>query len=323
VLEMTTNHTPVLASELVALLNPVAGELAVDCTYGYGGHAGYVDQRIGPSGRLVVVDRDPEAKKQFDSGQSELISEVEFKSTTFLQALKDLLREGVRPDLIYLDLGVSSVQIDTPQRGFAYSYQAPLDMRMDPRQELTAAQIVNSWDQKQLSRLFKSYGEERYSGRIASEIVRRRAESQLETTQELVEAIKAAVPAAQEFASGHPAKRVFQALRIAVNDEIGQLEQALPIAWEALKPGGRLAVISFHSLEDRAVKRFLGEKAIDCICPPDLPVCCCSKEQEAELLTRHSVKATEQEIAENSRSRSARLRAAIKLKEAGSVSKNS
>src|SRR5204862_3717061 len=236
-----------------------------------------------------------------------------FERTSFAEGLEHLVEEGVRADLVVLDLGMSSLQVDTRDRGFSYAYDAPLDMRMDPDQALTAAEIVNTWDQRRLARLLREYGEERYANRIAVAVVRRRDEAELETTQELVEVIKAAVPAPARFAGGHPAKRSFQALRIAVNEELDQLERALPLAWTVLRDGGRIGVISFHSLEDRRVKRFLVERARGCICPPDLPVCACGREPEAELLTPRAIMPTAGEIADNPRSKSARLRAAKKI----------
>ena len=205
------------------------------------------------------------------------------------------------------------MQVDTWERGFSYSYDAPLDMRMDPDQDLTASEIVNTWDERRLARVLRQYGEERYATQIGRAIVRVRRQEELTTTQQLVDTIKSAVPIPAQFAGGHPAKRTFQALRIAVNDELGQLEQALPEAWELLAPGGRLAAISFHSLEDRLVKRFLVERARGCVCPPELPICVCGREPEAELLTRRAVAPTPGEIAANPRSRSAHLRAARKL----------
>src|SRR5688572_3256634 len=207
---------------------------------------------------------------------------------------------------------MSSMQVDTLERGFSYAYDAPLDMRMDPSQELTAREIVNTWERRRLARALREYGEERYADRIAGQIERRRP---LETTFELVDAITAAIPAPARFAGGHPAKRTFQALRIAVNGELAQLDAALPLAWEVLGVGGRLAAISFHSLEDRRVKRFLVAKARGCICPPDLPVCACGRTPEAEPVFRRSVVPTAGEVADNPRSKSARLRAARKLRE--------
>jgi 16S rRNA (cytosine1402-N4)-methyltransferase len=212
---------------------------------------------------------------------------------------------------------MSSLQVDTRDRGFSYSYDAPLDMRMDPDQDLTAAEIVNTWDERRLARVLREYGEERYAPRIARAIARRRRDAPLETTHELVDTVKSAIPVPAQFAGGHPAKRTFQAIRIAVNDELEQLDRALPLAWAVLRPGGRIGVISFHSLEDRRVKRFLVDRARGCVCPPDLPVCVCGREPEGELVTRRSVVPTAGEVAHNPRSKSARLRAARKLREVG------
>jgi 16S rRNA (cytosine1402-N4)-methyltransferase len=205
------------------------------------------------------------------------------------------------------------MQVDTRERGFSYAYDAPLDMRMDPAQRVTAAEVVNTWERRQLARALREYGEERYADRIAREIVRRRETGPLATTFELVDAITAAIPAPARFGGGHPAKRTFQAIRIAVNAELEQLDAALPLAWQLLRPGGRLAAISFHSLEDRRVKRFLADRARGCICPPDLPVCACGRTPEAEPVFRRSVAPTPGEVAQNPRARSARLRAARKL----------
>jgi 16S rRNA (cytosine1402-N4)-methyltransferase len=221
----------------------------------------------------------------------------------------------VSADLVYLDLGVSSMQVDARERGFSYSYDAPLDMRMDQGQELDARVVVNTWEERRLSQLFHRYGEDPSARRIAREIVRRRARSPIDTTGELVSAVEAAVPAAvrRNFGGGHPAKRVFQAIRIAVNDELDSLDAALPLAWDLLRLDGRLAAISFHSLEDRRVKRFLADRARGCICPPDFPICACGREPEAELLTRRAVAPTPGEVADNPRSKSGRLRAARKI----------
>jgi 16S rRNA (cytosine1402-N4)-methyltransferase len=215
--------------------------------------------------------------------------------------------------MVYLDLGMSSMQIDTRERGFSYSYDAPLDMRMDPRQELSAREIVATWDERRIAGILRELGEERHSSQIARAIVRSRARAPIDTTLALVDVISSAIPTPARFAAGHPAKRTFQALRIAVNDELGQLDEALPLAWELLREGGVLAGISFHSLEDRRVKRFLVERARGCICPPDLPVCGCGREPEAALLTRGSIVPAAAEIARNPRASSARLRAAEKL----------
>ncbi len=312
---MTARHVPVLAGELIDLLAPRPGDVAVDCTVGGGGHARLVADLIGPSGTLIGIDRDPLAEERFAELAAEVPCATRFIRATFVDGLATLRLEGVAADLVYLDLGMSSMQVDTLERGFSYAYDAPLDMRMDPEQELSAREIVNHWEERQLARIFREYGEERFAGPIARAIGRRRRTHEIDTTLELVEAITAAVPAPARFAGGHPAKRVFQALRIAVNDELTQLEQALPAAWEVLRPGGRLGVIAFHSLEDRRVKRFLAERARGCICPPDLPVCGCGRSPQARLLSRRAVAPTPGEVAANPRAKSAHLRAARKLED--------
>jgi 16S rRNA (cytosine1402-N4)-methyltransferase len=314
-LDMTQIHIPVLAGELIDVVNPQAGETAVDCTFGGGGHARLVAGRIGPTGTLICVDRDPAAEDRFAELSAELPCHTRFIRADFVSALEQLRDEQLAADLVYVDLGMSSMQVDTWARGFSYAYDAPLDMRMDPDQELTAREIVNTWDQRRLARLLREYGEERYSGQIARAIARARTRGELVTTHELVDVIKASVPVHAPFASGHPARRTFQALRIAVNDELAQLDAALPLAWDVLRQGGRFAAISFHSLEDRTVKRFLVARARGCVCPPDLPVCVCGHEPEAELLTRRAVAPTAGEVAANPRARSAHLRVARKLEE--------
>ena len=312
---MSAMHVPVLAAELIDLLRPRSGQTAIDATFGGGGHARLLAEQVGPRGTLIGIDRDPVAEERFAELAAEVACATRFLRCGFAEGLAQLRDERQRADLITLDLGVSSLQLDTRERGFSYSYDAPLDMRMDPDQRLTAAAIVNQWDERRLARLLREYGQERYAARIARAIVQRRRESELSTTQELVEAIKSALPAPAAFAGGHPAKRSFQAIRIAVNDELGQLDAALPLAWEVLAPEGRIGVISFHSLEDRRVKRFLADRARGCVCPPDLPVCACGRVPEADLLTRGAVMPTPGEVADNPRSASARLRAARKRPE--------
>jgi 16S rRNA (cytosine1402-N4)-methyltransferase len=312
---MTRTHVPVLAGELIDLTQPAAGETAVDCTFGAGGHARLVAERIGPTGTLVCIDRDPAAEERFEELAREVACETRFLRMDYADGLALLREEELRADIVYLDLGVSSMQVDARERGFSYSYDAPLDMRMDPGQELDAREIVNGWDERQLAQLFRRYGEDPNARRIAREIVKRRAAAPIATTGELVAAIEAALPAAvrRRFGGGHPAKRVFQAVRIAVNAELDSLDRALPLAWDVLREDGRLAAISFHSLEDRRVKRFLAERARGCICPPDFPVCVCGREPEAELLTGRAVAPTPGEVADNPRAKSGRLRAARKL----------
>jgi 16S rRNA (cytosine1402-N4)-methyltransferase len=312
---MTRTHIPVLAGELIALTEPRPGEIAVDCTFGGGGHARLIADCIGPAGTLIGIDRDPIAEERFAEISAEVACQTRFIRADFVSGLSQLRQEGQHADLVYLDLGMSSMQVDTWARGFSYAYDAPLDMRMDPDDELTAQDIVNTWDQRRLARLLREYGEERYAAQIARSIVRERRRHELRTTHQLVEVIKSAVPVPAQFAGGHPARRTFQALRIAVNDELAQLDAALPIAWDLLNPNGRLAAISFHSLEDRRVKRFLAGRARGCICPPEIPICVCGHEPEAELLTRRAVAPSAGEVAENPRSKSAHLRAARKLEE--------
>jgi 16S rRNA (cytosine1402-N4)-methyltransferase len=307
---MPTEHVPVLAAELIDLLDPHPGETAIDCTFGGGGHAELVADRISSSGTLIAIDRDPTAERRFAEFADRAAPESRFLGGDFADQLATLRDEGVRADVIYLDLGISSLQLDAAERGFSYSYDAPLDMRMDPGQELSAAELVNEWPAERIAAVIRDYGEERHARSVAREIARRRP---LHTTAELVEAIRAAVPPAYRFGRGHPAKRTFQALRIAVNSELDSLERALPTAWEILRDRGRLAVISFHSLEDRRVKRFLTDRARGCVCPPELPVCVGGREPEAEPLTRRPLAATPEEVERNPRSHSARLRGARKL----------
>jgi 16S rRNA (cytosine1402-N4)-methyltransferase len=308
-----TSHTPVLADELLELLEPQPGQTAVDCTFGDGGHARLVAERLGAGGTLIAIDRDPLAEERFAALAAESTCSMRFIRAGYAEALEQLAGEGLRADIAYFDLGMSSMQVDTRERGFSYSYDAPLDMRMDPSQELSASELVAEWDERRLAVALREFGEERRAAAIARAIVRRRAQAPIETTLELVETINSAIPAPARFGGGHPAKRSFQALRIAVNDELGQLDRALPLAWALLREGGVLAGISFHSLEDRRVKHFLGEQARGCICPPDLPVCACGREPAGALLTRRSIVPSAEEIAENPRAGSARLRAARKL----------
>ncbi len=308
-------HIPVLADELLGLIEPGPGQTVIDCTFGDGGHARLVAARLGPTGTLIAIDRDPQAEQRFAALAAESECSVRFIRAGYAEALAELAAEGLRADAAYFDLGMSSMQVDTRERGFSYSYEAPLDMRMDPTQELTAREIVTEWDERRIAATLRELGEERHAGSIAREIVRLRELAPIETTQQLVEAINAAVPAPARFGGGHPAKRSFQALRIAVNDELGQLDRALPLAWSVLREGGVLAGISFHSLEDRRLKRFLAARAQGCVCPPDLPICVCGREPEATLLTRRSVVPSAAEVELNPRAASGRLRAARKLRE--------
>jgi 16S rRNA (cytosine1402-N4)-methyltransferase len=307
-----SDHTPVLADEVRRLLAVQPGETVVDATFGAGGHARLLAQDLRGSGKLVAIDRDPSAKAHFDRFKAQAGVDVRFLRGDFALVLTQLATNDIKADAILLDVGVSSMQIDRPERGFSYATDAPLDMRMDPSSEITAATIVNTWDEKELATIFRRFGEERYAGPIARAIVRRRAERAFFRTADLVDVIKMAIPTPARFGEGHPAKRVFQALRIAVNDELNQLEAALPAAVAMLRPGGRLAVISFHSLEDRIVKQFMVAGAKGCTCPPDFPICACGKEPELRLLTRKPVRPSASELDRNPRAASSRLRVAVK-----------
>jgi len=312
-----TEHEPVLAAELVDVLDPRPGETFVDCTFGGGGHARLIAERLGPEGELIAVDRDPVSEERWHEISGELGSRARFLRADFVAALEGLRGEGVRPDGVVFDLGMSSMQVDAWERGFSYSYDAPLDMRMDPNQSLSAATVVNEWPQDRLAGVIRELGEERRAGSIAREITRRRP---IETTAQLVSAIKAAIPPSERFGRGHPAKRTFQAIRIAVNGELDALDRALPLSWGILAVGGRFGAISFHSLEDRRVKRFLADRARGCICPPELPVCVCGREPEAELLTKRAISPGPAELERNPRASSAHLRAARKIGEAEDAS---
>jgi 16S rRNA (cytosine1402-N4)-methyltransferase len=308
------DHVPVLAEEVRELLRVQPGETVVDATFGAGGHSRLLAQDLGASGKLIAIDRDPTVRPYFDrvkAGARGL--QTRFLRGDYAVVLSQLAGNGVKADVVLLDLGLSSMQVDRPERGFSYATDAPLDMRMDPSDELTAAEIVQTWDEKELTSIFRRYGEERYARQIARGIVRRRAEAPIERTGELVDVVRASIPAPARFGDGHPARRVFQALRIAVNHELDSLESGLPAAFEMLRPGGRLAVISFHSLEDRIAKRFLREKARGCTCPPEFPVCVCGHEPELRILTPKPVRPGSDEIGVNPRAASARLRAAAKV----------
>jgi 16S rRNA (cytosine1402-N4)-methyltransferase len=307
-----TDHVPVLANQVRESLGVRPGDTVVDATFGAGGHATLLAADLQGRGKLIAIDRDPTARTYFERFEQRVRVPTRLLRGDFGVVLRQLAENGVRADAVLLDLGVSSMQLDRPERGFSYSVDAPLDMRMDPSQEITARDVVNDWPERELVTIFRRYGEERYAKQIARAIVRRRKETLFERTGELVDTIRAAIPAPARFGDGHPAKRVFQALRIAVNDELGALESALPAALEMLRPGGRLAVISFHSLEDRIVKHFLRERERGCTCPPDFPVCVCGNEPELRAIDRRPVRPSAAEVAANPRAASARLRAAIK-----------
>ena len=308
-----TDHVPVLAEEVRELLAVKPGETVVDATFGAGGHARVLAADLGGHGKVIAIDRDPGAREYFDRFAKRARVQTRFLRGDFAVVLEQLSQNGVEADAILLDLGVSSMQIDRPERGFSYAVDAPLDMRMDPSADVTAAGIVNEAAERDLATIFKRFGEERYARQIARAIVRRRKDQRFERTSDLVETIKAAIPAPARFGDGHPAKRVFQALRIAVNDELGSLETALPAAFEMLRPGGRLGVISFHSLEDRIVKRFMRDLERGCECPPDFPVCVCGKEPQLRSSSRKAIRPSARETAANPRASSARMRVGVKV----------
>jgi 16S rRNA (cytosine1402-N4)-methyltransferase len=300
------HHVPVLLPEVIALLQPKPGDRVLDGTVGLGGHAAALLAAISPEGTLIAVDRDPAAlpiarNRLGASGNSFVLIHDSFD--------RALAREDLPPlDGILLDLGVSSMQLDRPERGFSYAQAGPLDMRMDTTAGPSAADLINKASEAELSGLFSRYGEEPHSRRVARTIVKRRP---FQTTKELADAIAGA--AGRNPSGAHPATRVFQALRIAVNDELGAIERALPAAIDRLKPGGRLAVITFHSLEDRIVKRFIRTEAKGCVCPPRIPLCVCGRLPRLKDLTPKPIVPGPAESAANPRARSAKLRGAERI----------
>lgn len=294
--------------EVLRLLAPRPGETVVDCTFGAGGHARALTAKLGPAGTYIAIDQDPEAIGWFEDLADDVDCAMRFERGNFADVLARLADEGVRADMILMDLGLSSMQVDQPHRGFSYSRQAPLDMRMDPSRDRSAADLVADASEQELAQIIRAYGEERYARQIARAIVRRRAQAPITTTGDLVEVVRQAVPTPALFAGGHPAKRVFQALRIAVNEELDVLERGLEGAFDVLAPGGRLAVIAFHSLEDRMVKRFMRARSQGCICPPDLPVCGCGRVAEADLLAGKAQMPRQAEVERNPRAKPSRLR---------------
>jgi len=306
-----TDHLPVLADDVRRLLAVRPGETVVDCTFGAGGHAALLASDLEGRGRFIAIDRDPSVRAYFEGFNRRFGSlQPRLLRGELSLVLEQLGSNGVQADAILMDLGVSSMQLDRPERGFSYAVDAPLDMRMDPSADVSAADLVNDAPEKELAQIFRRFGEERYAAQIARAVVRARP---LSRTGELVDVIRAAIPAPARFGEGHPAKRVFQALRIAVNDELGSLEHALPAALQMLRPGGRLAVISFHSLEDRIVKTFMRDAERGCTCPPDFPVCVCGNEPLMRALSRKAIRPSADEVAENPRASSARLRVAAKV----------
>jgi 16S rRNA (cytosine1402-N4)-methyltransferase len=306
------DHVPVLADEVRELLDVRPGDTVVDATFGAGGHAAILAADLKGEGKLIAVDRDPTVRPYFERFRRRAGVPTRFLRGESSVVLGQLADNDVGADAILFDLGVSSMQLDRPERGFSYASDAPLDMRMDTGAELSARELVNEASERELTKIFRSYGEERYAKQIARAIARRRRSQPFERTGELVETIKGAIPAPARFGDGHPARRVFQALRIAVNEELQELEEALPAAVDMLRPGGRIAVISFHSLEDRIVKRFFRAQERGCICPPDLPVCACGREPVLRVLTRRPIRPGAHEAEVNPRAASARLRVAAR-----------
>ena len=305
-------HRPVLADAVVDLLVPALGDggVFVDATLGRAGHALRVLEAA-PHARLVGIDRDPDALEESRAYLSGHASRVRLVRDDF-ENLEAILERLGTPKVrgVLLDLGVSSPQLDAAHRGFGYRVDGPLDMRMDPGQRLSAHQVVNGYEAKDLARVISRYGEERFASRIARAIVHARP---IETTAALAGVVRDAIPAATRRTGGHPAKRTFQAIRIEVNGEITRLQDVLPQTVSVLEPGGRVVVISYHSLEDRIVKRWLSEQARGCTCPPDFPVCRCGAEAMLKALTRKPIRPSEEEIADNPRARSAKLRAGERM----------
>jgi 16S rRNA (cytosine1402-N4)-methyltransferase len=303
-------HLSVMPEEVLHWLQPHDGGTYLDGTTGGGGHSRLILETA-PGCRLLGLDRDPAALIRAAEVLAPFGDRVSLHHATFDQAGSVLQQLGIdRLDGMLLDLGVSSHQLDTPERGFSFRHDAPLDMRMDPQVGVTAADIVNQADEAELLRIFYEYGEERFSRRIVRKIIAQRSEEPITRTTQLAELVRHAVPGGNKPSRIHPATRVFQALRIQVNQELEQVKNGVAAGIDLLKPGGRLVVISFHSLEDRIVKRMFRERAASCICPPRLPVCHCNKQPDVKLLTRKGVRASAAEIEVNTRSRSAVLRAA-------------
>ena len=307
------HHVSVLLKECIEGLNIKPDGIYVDGTLGGAGHSSRIAEKL-TTGRLIGIDRDPVALKAAGERLAPFGDRVRLVHSNFCEldkALDDLGITGV--DGILLDLGVSSPQLDDGQRGFSYMVDAPLDMRMNGQDSLDAKQIVNHWSYEELKRILYDYGEERFAPRIAAAICKRREEREIETTLELVDIIRGAMPASALREKQHPAKRSFQAIRIAVNDELGSVERVMQKAIPCLNPGGRLAVITFHSLEDRIVKQAMAEAAKGCTCPPEFPVCVCGKKPRVKLITRKPIVSGEEELERNPRARSAKLRICEKL----------
>ncbi len=306
-------HVPVLSKEVLHFLNPRRDGVYVDGTVGGGGHAELLLDQVQGDARLIGIDRDPEALEAASARLERFKDRVTLVRSNFSALQSVLDRLGIDSvDGVLLDLGVSSHQLDTEERGFSY-WGNKLDMRMGPDAEKTAAQLLAELDEGEIERILREYGEERWAARIARFVVERRKVRPIVDVEDFVSVIKAAIPAGARQGGPHPARRSFQALRIAVNRELESLETGLAAAVDRLRPGGRLAVISFHSLEDRIVKTFMRDESKGCTCPPDLPVCACEKKPRLRVLTRKPVAAGDEELKANPRSRSAKLRAAERV----------
>jgi 16S rRNA (cytosine1402-N4)-methyltransferase len=313
-METEVYHVPIMVSEVLTLLEPQRGGIFVDGTLGGGGHAEAVLCALPESGRLYGIDRDDDALKAAGARLKRFGDRFTAIKGNFFDMKRLLSDRGVlHVDGILLDLGVSSHQLDDGARGFSYKADAPLDMRMDQSAPLSARTVVNEWPEAELKRIFFAYGEEKFSGLIARRIAERRAQRPIETTTELAELIKGAIPAKYRNEPQHPARRCFQAIRIAVNGELDGLEDAIRAAHDLLNPGGRLAILTFHSLEDRIVKNVFRTFENPCVCPKSAPVCICGRKPTAKVLTRHPLIASEQEQKENSRATSAKLRAIVSM----------
>ena len=311
---MEFKHIPVLFHEIMDIMAPQPGEVFVDCTLGGGGHSRGFLERMGDDGRLIGIDQDTNALQAAGANLAEFGDRVTYVHSNYNnldEILNTYAPDGV--DGILFDIGVSSHQLDEKDRGFSYMQDAPLDMRMNQSQNFSAWDVVNTYSEEELHRIIKEYGEERWAKRVAQFIVEFRREKPVETTGELVDIIKRAIPKGAREEGSHPAKRTFQAIRIEVNDELGVLTRTISVAAKHLKKGGRLGIISFHSLEDRIVKEQFRYLASDCICPPELPFCQCDKVSEVKFLTRKPVTATKEELEANSRSKSAKFRAVVKI----------
>lgn len=310
---MEFEHVPVLFNEVMEALNIQPGGIYADCTVGGGGHSSGICGRLSENGILIAVDRDREALAAAEKRLAPYGCEKRFVHANYSDAEAIAEAAGRKLNGILLDLGVSSYQLDNPERGFSYMQDAPLDMRMDGSDRLTAYDIVNGYSREDLTRIIRDYGEERWAARIAEFIVRERAVSPVDSTGKLTEIIKAAIPAKARRTGPHPAKRTFQAIRIEVNDELGHLREAMQRLPDLLESGGRIAVITFHSLEDRIVKTEFEKRLDPCTCPKDFPVCVCGKVADVKRVTRKPVVPSEKETEENPRARSAKLRVLEKL----------